>query len=162
MAKEDEEKTAFITSQEIFCYSKMPFGLRNAGATYQHLVYKAFQKQIDKNLEVYADDLVIKSRTKQEIIRDIKESFRTLREINMKLNPKNAPSGWRRACSWDTRFLSKSAEKLLPFFKTLKKCAKKSDFQWTAEAEAAFKQMKKLIAELPTLTAPMEKEELIV
>ncbi|GJW38899.1 reverse transcriptase domain-containing protein [Tanacetum coccineum] len=60
------------------------------------------------------------------------------------------------------RFLSKSAEKLLPFFKTLKKCTKKSDFLWTAEAEAAFKQMKQPIAELPTLTAPMEKEELIV
>ncbi|GKF04301.1 hypothetical protein Tco_0034969 [Tanacetum coccineum] len=60
------------------------------------------------------------------------------------------------------RFLSKSAEKSLPFFKTLKKCTKKSDFQWTTEAKAAFKQMKKLIAELPTLTAPMEKEELIV
>ncbi|GJW18269.1 reverse transcriptase domain-containing protein [Tanacetum coccineum] len=59
-------------------------------------------------------------------------------------------------------FLAKSAEKSLPFFKTLKKCTKKSDFQWTAEAGAAFKQMKKLIAELPTLTAPMEKEELIV
>ncbi|GKF22617.1 reverse transcriptase domain-containing protein, partial [Tanacetum coccineum] len=60
------------------------------------------------------------------------------------------------------RFLSKSAEKSLPFFKTLKKCTKKSDFQWTVEAEVAFKQMKKLIVELPTLTAPMEKEELIV
>ncbi|GJX43355.1 reverse transcriptase domain-containing protein [Tanacetum coccineum] len=58
------------------------------------------------------------------------------------------------------RFLSKSAEKSLPFFKTLKKCTKKSDFQWTQEAEAAFKQMKKLIAELPMLTAPKEKEEL--
>ncbi|GJT48973.1 reverse transcriptase domain-containing protein [Tanacetum coccineum] len=60
------------------------------------------------------------------------------------------------------RFLSKSAEKSLPFFKTLKKCTKKSDFQWTQEAEAAFKQMKKLIAELPMLTAPKEKEELII
>ncbi|GJY61050.1 reverse transcriptase domain-containing protein [Tanacetum coccineum] len=60
------------------------------------------------------------------------------------------------------RFLSKSAEKSLPFFKTLKKCTKKSDFQWTQEAEAAFRQMKKLIAELPMLTAPKEKEELIV
>ncbi|GKE46737.1 reverse transcriptase domain-containing protein [Tanacetum coccineum] len=62
MAKEDEEKTAFITSQGIFYYTKMPFGLRNAGATYQRLVDKAFHKQIDKNLEVYVDDLVIKSR----------------------------------------------------------------------------------------------------
>ncbi|GKA91314.1 reverse transcriptase domain-containing protein [Tanacetum coccineum] len=60
------------------------------------------------------------------------------------------------------RFLSKSAEKSLPFFKTLKKCTKKSDFQWTAKAETKFKQMKKFIAELPMLTAPKEKEELIV
>ncbi|GJQ94086.1 reverse transcriptase domain-containing protein [Tanacetum coccineum] len=60
------------------------------------------------------------------------------------------------------RFLSKSAEKSPPFFKTLKKCTKKSDFQWTQEAEAAFKQMKKLIVELPMLTAPKEKEELII
>ncbi|GJX94466.1 reverse transcriptase domain-containing protein [Tanacetum coccineum] len=60
------------------------------------------------------------------------------------------------------RFLSKSAEKSLPFFKTLKKCTKKSDFQWTQEAEVAFRQMKKLIAELPMLTAPKEMEELIM
>ncbi|GJT61328.1 reverse transcriptase domain-containing protein [Tanacetum coccineum] len=51
MAKEDEEKTAFTTSQGIFCYSKMPFGLKNAGATYQRLVDKAFQRQIGRNLE---------------------------------------------------------------------------------------------------------------
>ncbi|GKE92496.1 reverse transcriptase domain-containing protein, partial [Tanacetum coccineum] len=60
------------------------------------------------------------------------------------------------------RFLAKSAEKSLPFFKTLKKCTKKSDFHWNAEVEDAFKQMKRLIAELPMLVAPMEKEELIV
>ncbi|GJU05435.1 reverse transcriptase domain-containing protein [Tanacetum coccineum] len=60
------------------------------------------------------------------------------------------------------RFLAKSAEKSLPFFKTLKKCTKKSDFHWTVKAEEAFKQMKQLIAELPMLMAPMEKEELIV
>ncbi|GKB22700.1 reverse transcriptase domain-containing protein [Tanacetum coccineum] len=60
------------------------------------------------------------------------------------------------------KFLSKSAEKSLPFFKTLKKCTMKSDFQWTAEVEMAFKQMKRLIAELPMLIAPKEKEELIM
>ncbi|GJR04889.1 reverse transcriptase domain-containing protein [Tanacetum coccineum] len=60
------------------------------------------------------------------------------------------------------RFLFKSAERSLPFFKTLNKCTKKSDFQWTMEAEMAFKQMKKSIAELPMLTAPKEKEELIM
>ncbi|GKA71645.1 reverse transcriptase domain-containing protein [Tanacetum coccineum] len=60
------------------------------------------------------------------------------------------------------RFLSKSAEKSLPFFKTLKKCTKKSDFEWTQEAKIAFRQMKKLIADLLMLTAPKEREELII
>ncbi|GKA83267.1 reverse transcriptase domain-containing protein [Tanacetum coccineum] len=96
MAKEDEEKIAFITSQGIFCYTKMPFGLKNAGATYQRLVDKAFPKQIGRNLEVYMDDLVIKSRTKDEIIRDIEETFKTLREINMKLNSKKCYLWGRR------------------------------------------------------------------
>ncbi|GJV69860.1 reverse transcriptase domain-containing protein [Tanacetum coccineum] len=93
MAKEDEEKTTFITSQGIFCYSKMTFGLKNAGETYQRLVDKAFQKQIGRNLEVYVDDLVIKSSPEQEIITDIEETFKTLREINMKLNPKKCTFG---------------------------------------------------------------------
>nr|GEU76682.1 reverse transcriptase domain-containing protein [Tanacetum cinerariifolium] len=135
IAKEDEEKTAFIISQGVFCYSKMPFGLRNARATYQRLVDKAFHKQIGRNLEVYMDDLVIKSRTEDEIIRDIKETFKTLRKINMKLNPRKCTFGVEEGM-----FLEKS------------------NFHW---AEAAFKQMKQLIAELPTLTAP-EKKELTV
>ncbi|GJZ93925.1 reverse transcriptase domain-containing protein [Tanacetum coccineum] len=139
MAEEDEEKTTFITSQGIFCYSKMPFRLKNAGATYQRLVDKAFQKQIGQNLEVYVDDLVIKSQTEKEDVQKLNEKLASL-----------------------NRFLSKSAEKSLPFFKTLKKCTKKSDFHWTAEAEMTFKQIKKLIAELPMLTAPKGKEELIM
>nr|GEZ97626.1 reverse transcriptase domain-containing protein [Tanacetum cinerariifolium] len=93
MAKEDEEKTMFITSQGIFCYVKMPFGLRNAGATYQRLVNKAFYKQIGRNLKVYVADLVIKSRTEDKIVRDIEETFKTLREINMKLNLKKCAFG---------------------------------------------------------------------
>ncbi|GJV82725.1 reverse transcriptase domain-containing protein [Tanacetum coccineum] len=147
MSKEDKEKTAFITSQGIFCYTKMPFGLRNAGETYQRLVDKAFHKQIGRNLEVYVDDLVIKSRMEDEIIRDIEETFKTLREINMKLNPKK--------CTFrveEGMFLGYKVNA-----KGLKVCPDK-----TTEAEEAFKQMKQLIAELPMLTAPMEKEELIV
>ncbi|GJR95701.1 reverse transcriptase domain-containing protein [Tanacetum coccineum] len=93
MAKEDEEKTMFITSQGIFCYTKMLFGLRNVGATYQCLVDKVFHKHIGRNLEVYVDDLVIKSRTEDKIVRDIEEAFKTLREINMKLNPKKCTFG---------------------------------------------------------------------
>ena len=60
------------------------------------------------------------------------------------------------------RFLSKSAEKSLPLFKTLKKCVKKGDFRWTPEAEEAFQQLKQHLAALPMLVAPRPGEELIV
>nr|GEW01750.1 uncharacterized protein [Tanacetum cinerariifolium] len=178
------------------------YRLKNDEATYQRLVDKAFQKQIGRNLKVYVDDLVIKSFTEQEVIRDIEETFRTLRKINMKLNPKKCTFGMRegtflgykmnagglKVCSDKVeavlglpslkylkdvqklngklaslnRFLYKSAKKSLPFFKTLKKCINKSDFQWTAKAETTVKQMKKSIVELPMLTTPKEKEELII
>ncbi|GKE58811.1 reverse transcriptase domain-containing protein [Tanacetum coccineum] len=93
MAKDDEEKTAFHTSQGVYCYTKMPFGLKNAGATYQRLVDNAFEGQVGRNLEVYVDDLVIKSHTEDELVRDIVETFRALRKINMKLNPKKCTFG---------------------------------------------------------------------
>ena len=178
MAKEDEEKTAFHTSQGVYCYTKMPFGLKNAGATYQRLVDNAFEKQVGRNLEVYVDDLVIKSHTEEELVRDIEETFKTLGRINMKLNPKKCTFGATegmflgyliepdgiKPCPEKTkavielpsprtlkevqslndklaglnRFLSKSADKSLPLFKTLTKCTKKGDFRWTLEAEEAF------------------------
>ncbi|GJU62989.1 reverse transcriptase domain-containing protein [Tanacetum coccineum] len=75
MAESDEEKTAFHTSQGVYCYTKMPFGLKNASATYQWLVDKAFDSQVGRNIEVYVDDLVIKSHTKVEMLRDIDETF---------------------------------------------------------------------------------------
>ncbi|GKB70771.1 reverse transcriptase domain-containing protein, partial [Tanacetum coccineum] len=93
MAEEDEEKMAFHTNQGVFCYTKMPFSLKNAGATYQRLVDKAFEKQIGRNLEVYVDDLVIKSHTEREILKDVEETFHNLRRINMKLNPKKCTFG---------------------------------------------------------------------
>ncbi|GJR16193.1 reverse transcriptase domain-containing protein [Tanacetum coccineum] len=93
IAKEDEEKKRSLQAKGVFCYSKMPFGLKNAGATYQRLVDKAFQNQIGRNLEVYMEDLVIKSRTEHEIIKDMEETFKTLREINMKLNLKKCTFG---------------------------------------------------------------------
>ena len=62
MAEEDQEKTAFITSQELYCYKVMPFELKNAEATYQRLVNKMFNKQIGRNMEVYVDDMLVKSK----------------------------------------------------------------------------------------------------
>nr|GEV54232.1 reverse transcriptase domain-containing protein [Tanacetum cinerariifolium] len=92
-AEADEEKTSFHTGQGVYCYTKMPFGLKNAGATYQRLMDKAFEGQIGRNIEVYVDDLVVKSYTEAEMMRDIEETFRTLRKVNMKLNPKKCSFG---------------------------------------------------------------------
>ncbi|GKD91253.1 reverse transcriptase domain-containing protein, partial [Tanacetum coccineum] len=71
----------------------MPSGLKNAGATYQQLVDKAFDSQVGRNIEVYVDDLVIKSHIEAEMLRGIDETFCTLRKINMKLNPKKCTFG---------------------------------------------------------------------
>ena len=62
MAKEDQEKTAFITSQGLYYYKVIPFGQKNAGATYQRLVNKMSNKQIRRNMKVYVDDMLIKSK----------------------------------------------------------------------------------------------------
>nr|GFB11530.1 reverse transcriptase domain-containing protein [Tanacetum cinerariifolium] len=73
IAEANEEKTTFHTSQGVYCYTKMPFGFKNAGATYQRLVDKDFDSQVGRNIEVYVDDLVIKSHTEIEMLRDIDE-----------------------------------------------------------------------------------------
>nr|GEW61055.1 reverse transcriptase domain-containing protein [Tanacetum cinerariifolium] len=88
LAEANEEKTGFHTGQGVYCYTKMPFGLKNAGATYQRLMDKAFEGQVGRNIEVYVDNLVVKSYTEAEMMRDIEETFRTLHKVNMKLNPK--------------------------------------------------------------------------
>ncbi|GJT42396.1 hypothetical protein Tco_0951111 [Tanacetum coccineum] len=68
MARDDGGKDSLLhTSQGVYCYTKMPFGLKNAGATYQRLVDNAFEGQVGRNLEVYVDDLVIKSHTENAV-----------------------------------------------------------------------------------------------
>uniref|UniRef100_A0A2N9EPU0 RNase H type-1 domain-containing protein n=1 Tax=Fagus sylvatica TaxID=28930 RepID=A0A2N9EPU0_FAGSY len=73
---EDREKTAFITPLGIYCYKVMPFGLKNAGATYQRMVTKMFKDQIGKTMEIYIDDMVVKSRLSQDHLKDLTETFR--------------------------------------------------------------------------------------
>ena len=64
----------------------MPFGLKNVGATYQRLMNKMFTNQIRRNVQVYVDDMLVKSRREDDHLEDLKETFDTLRSYNMKLN----------------------------------------------------------------------------
>ncbi|GKB84307.1 reverse transcriptase domain-containing protein [Tanacetum coccineum] len=88
IAKKDEEKIAFFTREGVFCYKRLPFGLKNAGATYQRLIDRVFGHQMRRNMEVNTDDMVIMSDSEEEMMADITETLERLRAINLKLNPK--------------------------------------------------------------------------
>ena len=75
MDEANQEKTSFITSQGLFCYMVMPFGLKNVGATYQRLVNHMFRPQIGRNVEVYVDDMLVKSMDKEKYLEDLQETF---------------------------------------------------------------------------------------
>ncbi|GJW57779.1 reverse transcriptase domain-containing protein [Tanacetum coccineum] len=93
MTKKDKEKTTFHTDEGVFCYTKIPFGLKNARATYQRLVDTIFEGQMGRTLEAYVDDMAIKIKTELEIIKDVEETLLTPKKINMKLNPKKCSFG---------------------------------------------------------------------
>ncbi|XP_050247037.1 uncharacterized protein LOC126694685 [Quercus robur] len=93
MDEADQEKTSFVTSQGLFCYKVMPFGLKNAGATYQRLVNHMFRPQIGRNVEVYVDDMLVKSQDEGRHLDDLQETFETLRQYHMKLNPSKCAFG---------------------------------------------------------------------
>ncbi|GJQ96535.1 reverse transcriptase domain-containing protein [Tanacetum coccineum] len=100
MAEEDKDKTSFFAGEGTFCYRKMPFGLKNAGATYQRLVDKVFIDQIGRNIKAYVDDMVIKSISQENMLKDIQETFDRFRSINMKLNPKKCSFGVEESPFW--------------------------------------------------------------
>ncbi|KAL0411060.1 UNVERIFIED_CONTAM: hypothetical protein Slati_3695700 [Sesamum latifolium] len=90
LASEDRKRVSFITSAGTYCYVAMPFGLENAGATYQRLVDKIFWPQLGRNLEVYMDDMLVKSKMAEDHIANLEETFAVLRKYNLKLNLENA------------------------------------------------------------------------
>ena len=66
LAPEDQEKTSFITPEDNYHYTVMPFGLKNVGATYQRMVTRMFKEQISETVEVYISDMVVKSRRNEK------------------------------------------------------------------------------------------------
>uniref|UniRef100_UPI003D12524D reverse transcriptase family protein n=1 Tax=Amphritea sp. TaxID=1872502 RepID=UPI003D12524D len=86
--KDDEGKIAFITPFGIFSYTKMAFGLKNGGATYQKCIHIILEPQIGRNVKAYIDDVVVKSKKCGDLLDDLKETFDNLRKYKMLLNPK--------------------------------------------------------------------------
>ncbi|XP_027157186.1 uncharacterized protein LOC113758608 [Coffea eugenioides] len=185
MAEEDREKTSFITEEGTYCYRTMPFGLKNAGATYQRLVNKLFQNQIGRSMEVYVDDIIVKSRTDQQLIPDLREILDILWESRMRLNPKKCTFGVRSG-----RFLGflvsregirANPDKLQAIMEMAPPEEREGgpaahrkdgrleqiplafrDQRWTEECQKAFADLKAYLAELPTLTAPEQGETIFL
>ena len=82
LAAEDQEKTAFVTPVGNYHYKVMPFGLKNAGSTYQRMMTRIFEQQMGKSVEVYIDDMVVKRKLVADHVRDLEDVFRILRKYN--------------------------------------------------------------------------------
>jgi hypothetical protein len=92
LAIDDEEKTSFITPFGIFYYTKMAFGLKFEGATYQKCIHIILEPQIGRNVEAYIDDVVVKLKKCGDLLDGLKETFDNLHKYKMMLNPKNVCS----------------------------------------------------------------------
>ncbi|KAJ9551982.1 hypothetical protein OSB04_016027 [Centaurea solstitialis] len=95
MHTDDQEKTTFMTDKGIYCYKVMPFGLKNAGSTYQRLVNKMFKEHLGRTMEVYIDDMLVKYAKSNDHIQHLQQSFDILRQYKMKLNPTKCSFGVR-------------------------------------------------------------------
>ncbi|KAL0420855.1 UNVERIFIED_CONTAM: Retrovirus-related Pol polyprotein from transposon [Sesamum latifolium] len=197
VAPEDSKMVSFITSVGTFCYVAMLFGLKNAGATYQRLVNKIFRPPIERNVEVYLDDMLVKSKEARSHVIDLEETFSILRKYRLKLNlgkcafgvqgghflgfmvtqrvieanplkikailDMKAPTNINEVQRLTGRiatlsyFISKAAEKSLPFFKVLRKA---KNFEWNTSCQQTFEELKSYLAGLRLLVKPIQGDTL--
>ncbi|KAL6219915.1 hypothetical protein ACLB2K_007673 [Fragaria x ananassa] len=175
LQEEDQEHTSFVTDKGLYYYRRMPFGLKNAGATYQRLVNRMFASLLGNVMEVYVDDMLVKITLTTNHAKNLEKAFKILKEYGMKLNLDKCAFGvqsgkflgfmvserWIEAnlekiqallnmklpktrkeiqslterVTALNRFISRSIDRCLPFFKALKKMGKNID--WTAELSPA-------------------------
>jgi hypothetical protein len=93
MKESDQLATSFITPFGMYCYVTMPFGLRNAGATYQRCMNHVFGEHIGRTVEAYVDDIVVKTRKAFDLLSDLEVTFRCLKAKGVKLNPEKCVFG---------------------------------------------------------------------
>jgi hypothetical protein len=199
MAKEDEEKTSFITPFGTFCFVRMPEGLKNAGPTFTIMTREVFKPQIGRNIQAYVDDLIVKSTDRAGHVSDLAETFANMRRAGLKLNPEKCVFGVTkgkilgclisakrieanpdkirsiremekpktkkdiqklngRVASLN-RFISRSTERSLPFFKALKG---KGKIEWGPEQSKAFAELNEYIEKMVILSLPSLSEPLFL
>jgi hypothetical protein len=197
MSRQDRKHIAFVTVDGLYCYVVMPYGLKNALPTFVRAMSKTFGDLIRDRVEVYVDDIVVKTKRGSTLVEDLTLVFDKLRATRTKLYPEKCVFGvsagkllWflvshrgieanpekikaietMRPPAWIkdvqkltgslaalSHFISRLAERALPFFKLLRKFG---PFSWTEEVERAFQELKQHLVSLPILVAPEPGEPL--
>jgi ribonuclease HI/transposase InsO family protein len=179
MSREDRKHIAFVTLDGLYCYVVMPYGLKNALPTFLRAMSKTFGDLIRDKVEVYVDDIVVKTKRRSTLVEDLTLVFDRLWATRTKLNPNKCVFGvsagkllgflvsyrgieanpeqikaieamrppayikdvqkLTRSLAALSRFISRLAERALPFFKLL---WKSGPFSWTEEAKQAFQELK--------------------
>jgi hypothetical protein len=191
MARDDRKHTAFVTVDGLYCYIVMPYGLLNALPTFARAMNVTLGDSVRDIVEVYVDDIVVKTRESISLLENLAQVFDKLRATSTKLNPKKCVFGVSAgkllgflvshrgieanpdkvraieamrppahlkdvqrltgSLAALSRFISRLAERALPFFKLMRGSG---PFTWTEEAERAFQEMKQYLTSLPVLVAP--------
>ena len=90
---EDQEKTTFVTPTGNYHYKVMPFSLKNVGSTYQRMMMRMFEPQLGKSIEIYVDDMVVKSKVVSKHLGDLGSTFKVLRKHKLRLNASKCSFG---------------------------------------------------------------------
>jgi hypothetical protein len=192
MKESDQLATSFITPFGMYCYITMPFGLRNAGATYQRCMNHVFGQHIGRTVEVYVDDIVVKTRKASDLLFDLETTFKCLKAKGVKLNPEKCvfgvPRGMLLGFIVSERGIKANPEKIAAItnmgpIKDLKGVQRVMGclaalsrfisrlgerglplyrFTWTPEAEEALGNLKALVTSAPILVPPAAGEALLI
>ncbi|GAU51366.1 hypothetical protein TSUD_134070 [Trifolium subterraneum] len=161
MAEIYKKKTAFMTETGNYYYNVMPFGLKNAGATYQRMMNKVFHNEIGDMLEVYMDDMIVKSEEEIDHTVHLKRVFDQARKFNMRFNPEKCTFGVKAGkflgFYLTERGIEVNPDKCRAFFNY--PTPKETTFEWTEECEGTLQHLKRALSEPPVLTRPVEGEK---
>ncbi|KAM0969975.1 hypothetical protein ACFX2A_018408 [Malus domestica] len=180
MTPEDIHKTAFRCPGHVGAYEYlvMPFGLKNAGATYQRAMNAIFHDLIGHNMEVYIDDIVVKSKTEEQHLIDLRQTLTRMRIHKLKMNPKKCSFGVKvgnflgflvhqrgvevdknKARAIMERFIANLAGKIQPLTPLLR-LKDKENLEWGPPHQEAFDGIKAYLTSPPVLVPPQRGKPL--
>ncbi|RVW66336.1 Transposon Ty3-I Gag-Pol polyprotein [Vitis vinifera] len=178
MAPEDMEKTAFITEWGTYCYRVMPFGLKNAGATYQRAATTLFHDMMHRDVEVYVDDMIVKSRGRADHLDALERFFERIRKFRLsergiEVDPDKikaildmpAPKtekeirGFLGRLQYISRFIARLTDICEPIFRLLRK---NQPTVWNDDCQFAFEKIKEYLLSPPVLVPPTPGRPLLL